>query len=189
MNKGTQMAENLPGVDKQQADRNTEAAAQRQGRFALHMLGNKHPDYKIIEPIIAKPEGEWQKSLNRAGEDIGHDFNKIAVKLYDDTDQGRCKPLHDAEPLLRDAALRVRLVSGAAVAAWSPRDPVGDLRNVQMSELLEWQGERTFADYWAGIDSAQPYYRDAGKMYVDAAKALASKDLPDLTDEQKKRAP
>src|SRR5262249_48104080 len=94
-----------------------------------------------------------------------------------------------AGPMLRAAALRVRFASGAAVAAWPTLDPVAENRYLQMYELMRWQGERTFADYWAaypGTDDARnPYYRTAAKLYVAAARWAAGNDSSALTPVQK----
>jgi hypothetical protein len=187
LNVGTKQAEKRSGVDKEQNARFAQSLAQRQGRFAVRFLGIDSPGAKELEQIITRPEGEWQRSLNRAGDQIAAALNKQSRDAYEDTDKGRKSPLAEAGPLLRTAALRVRFADGAAVAAWPTLDPVGENRSLQMYELMKWQAERTFADYWAAYpeDRRNPYYRTAAKLYVDAAKSLAGNDSPDLTDVQK----
>ena len=187
LNIGTNEAAELTAVDSDVADRDPEAKAQLQGRFALHMLGDKHPVSQKVDVIIARPEGDWQNSLSQAGEQLGNAFNAQVHKLYEDTDKSRSAPLDDAAPLLRDAAVKVRLTPGAAAAAWAGLDPVGENRNVQMYELMKWQGERTFADFWAAWtedDQLHPYYRIAAGKYVAAAQSLAGSDNNHLTEVQ-----
>ena len=54
---------------------------------------------------------------------------------------------------------------------------------------MKWQGERTFADYWATEPepkaAQEPYFRRAGTIYVEAAKLLGGNDKSDLTAEEK----
>ena len=167
--------------------RGPQEAAQIQGRFALHLLGNKHSVSEAVDPIIARPGGDWQTSLGQAGDKLGEAFNDQIHKLYEDTDKSSSAPLDDAAPLLRAAAVKVRLAPGAAVAAWAGLDPVGENRRVQMYELMKWQGERTFADFWAAWTEDElrnPYYRAAADLYVTAAQALVTKGNSTLTPVQ-----
>jgi hypothetical protein len=186
LNAGTKEAGKRSGTDKESGARFGQSQAQRQGRFAVRFLGIDSPGAKEIQQIIDRPEGEWQRSLNRAGDQIAAALNKQSRDAFEDTDKGRKSPLSEAGPLLRGAALRVRFASGAAVAAWPTLDPVGEHRSLQMYELMRWQAERTFADYWAADgDPRNPYYRTAAALYVAAAKTLVGNDSPDLTDDQK----
>src|SRR5262249_10969059 len=187
LNVGTKKAEERSGLDKEQNARVAQSVAQRQGRFAVRFLGIDSPGAKELEHIIREPGAEWQRSLNSAGDQLAEALNKRSRDAFEDTEKGRKAPLGEAGPLLRTAALRVRFATGAAVAAWPALDPVGENRSLQMYELMKWQAERTFADYWAAYpeDLRNPYYRTAAKLYVDAAKFLAVNDKADLSDEQK----
>jgi Mg-chelatase subunit ChlD len=188
LNAGTKQAEQRTAVDKDQVGRQARAVAQRQGRFAIRMLGIDNQAAKEMVPTVDKPEGEWQRSLNRAADQLAAEFGKQTRGLYEDTEKARKAPLSEAAPLLHSAALRVRFVTGAAAAAWPALDPVAEDRNVRMYELLKWQAERTFADYWAMVtpdDPRTPYYRSAAGQYVAAAKSLAGNDSPDLSADQK----
>jgi hypothetical protein len=187
LNASTEQAEERPGLDKEQNSQFARSLAQRQGRFAVRFHGIDSPGAKELEQIVTRPGGDWQGSLDRAGDQLAAALNKQSRDAFEDTDKGRKAPLSDAGPLLRTAALRARFAPAAAVAAWPTLDPVGENRAVQMYELMKWQAERTFADYWAAYpeDVRNPYYRTAAKLYVDAAKWLAVNDKADLSDEQK----
>jgi hypothetical protein len=188
LNVGTKNASQTSGIDKDQNSANAKAAAKRQGRFAMSVLGVEHPVSKEVEPMVSKPEGDWQRSLNRAGVMLGDAFSKQTNEAYEDTRKARKSPMEEARPLLAKAALNVRLGNGAAAAAWSTVDPVGENRNILLYDLMRWQGQRTFADYWAADDrrSTNPYYRAAGMLFVTASRSMAGNDSTDLTPEQKK---
>ena len=64
------------------------------------------------------------------------------------------------------------LDAGEAEAWLASVDPVDENRRLQLHDLLVWQAQRTWLDYWASADPANPYYRTAGLVYTGDASDL-----------------
>src|SRR5262249_11923475 len=53
-------------------------------------------------------------------------------------------------------------------------DPVQAFHNLQLHNLLIWQAERCFLDHWYARKPKEPYYKQAGELYLEDAKRLVT---------------
>jgi hypothetical protein len=194
LNIETSKASEAGGINPQENAKSTQDAAQRQGRLALAVLGEgefkrqqAEPGFEQVAGWIERPEeGHWWRSLDKVGEEVGRLFNQLTADAEQLTGTGRQDSLEKARPDLQKAALLARKLDGAAAAGLAV-DPVGEYRRLLTHDLLCWQAQRTFLDYWSGEDLKKPYYRVAGGLYVRDAQELVGREAADLTREQKDR--
>jgi len=195
LNVETDKATEVAGRTKEQNSEMAREQAQRQGRLALAMIGKDEFErqrpklsFEDVQGYVKKPdEVQWWRSMQRAGEQIGQRLEQMpddAEKLALD---GRTSDLEVAAGQLRTASSLGHRLGGAAVLSWLTVDPVGENRRLQVHDLLCWQAERTFADYWAAEDQKQPYYRYAGLGFDRDALDLAGRAADYLSKEQKER--
>src|SRR5262249_217821 len=96
----TEKTSTAPAVTARQNARTARAAAVRQGRLAVAVLGEA-PEAAEARHAIDKPEeGAWWNSLDRAGELIGAAFFRLGKEASAGTEQARKAPLDEAATLL-----------------------------------------------------------------------------------------
>jgi hypothetical protein len=175
-------------VDKDRNGKLAKQAAQRQARLALAALGEGLLGRKEALGDVEAPGVEWWKTLNKVGDVVGEGFRRLASsaggyadaekKLLDLMLQAAADGKGDElRAKLQEAAASARRLDGALSAAL-PRDPIDDCRRLLLAELLAWQAERTRRDYLSTVeerDADRPYYRAAGKAFLDTALALAGR--------------
>ncbi len=165
-----------------------EAQAFQQGRLAVAELGKDDADGKRAADLLQRTDEQvWQDDLDTAGDDIGRGFRLLALNAADAADKARKAPIAEAAVPLRQAALATRFLdAGEADVVLAKVDPAAENRRVQLHDLLLWQAERTYRDYWASNDPANPYYRAAGLVCtLDARDLVAGSAAQDLKDEEK----
>jgi Mg-chelatase subunit ChlD len=154
------------------------AAALRQGRLALAMLGGDDwPEEfaKAKNAIDLADEGEWYRSVARAGERIGRFLNELPEMADKQCEEAAGQDnLDKAAALLQSATRYARTIDGAAARTRMTRNPIDEQRRLNMHHLLCWQAHRTFLDWWAelGQTPPRPYFQRAGTIFLDDAKQL-----------------
>lgn len=178
-----------PGITE---ERNTEVArqtAQRQGRMALAVLGQRWFDdpvlfvgrasekYGEVENRIKKfhTEERWWQSLARAEEEVGLRWRRMPEEIVKLTENSRKSNLKMAAGDLVSGERLARQMDGAGAAFLAKQsiNPVDEHRRLVLHDLLLWQAERTRTDHWFAEDpSAEPYYLFSGNLFVQDAKVL-----------------
>jgi hypothetical protein len=146
--------------------------AKRQVRLARAAFAGN--DRSVQERLKEALGSAGPDALTRAGEEVGAQLNRVREEADTLTEEaGRLDPAAAANKL-RDAARCARQVEGGIV--WRMRtDPVGEQRKLLVHNLLCWQAHRTYLDYWAARPQdarPEPYFRQAGNMFLDDAQAL-----------------
>jgi hypothetical protein len=176
------------GVEEKDNARMAKKGAQRRGRLALAELGIERPDLAETVKLVMQPGDEtWWKSIDSAGDQIGKAFRNIAVEAARIPAEGKRKSLltmlldvpggdtTKVSATLRRAALATRRLDGAqSIAYLSSSDPIKEYRDLQLFDLMGFQAERTYLDYWAALDlrDKRPFYRVAGDQFVANARML-----------------
>lgn len=178
-----------PGISE---EKNTELArqtAQRQGRMAIAVLGQRWFDdpllfvgrpsekYAEVENRIKKfhTEEQWWASLSRAAEEIGLRWRRMPEEIVKLTENSRKSNLKLAvnDLISGDRIARQMDGAGAAFLVKQSVNPVDEQRKLQLHDLLLWLAQRTRTDHWFAEDpSAEPYYLFAGNLFVQDAKFL-----------------
>jgi Mg-chelatase subunit ChlD len=183
-----QMARGNPGGPTEpEAERLAHEAALRQGRLAVAVLGKDQPDARLAEARLALAGGDgWAGLVVAAGGHVADGLAGLAREASAGAEEGRKLPLPAAADKLRPAAQKARRLDGGAVAAWlaDGADPVGEYRAVQLHDLLVWQAQRTYRDYWSSAAGA-PFYRAAGELYLADARRQVAGEGAELSDEQR----
>ncbi len=164
------------------------ALAFQQGRLAVAVLGKDNADGKRATDLLQRIDEQiWQNDLDTAGAEIGRGFQALGRNAAEAADKARKAPIAEAAAPLRQAALATRFLDAAEADAWmASADPAAENRRVQLHDLLVWQATRTYRDYWASTDPANPYYRAAGLVSTgDARDLVAGAAAQDLKDEEK----
>jgi hypothetical protein len=155
------------------------AAVLRRARLALAVLG---PDWvashrEDAEEVRRAGPGDRHSRLGRVGAALGRTLQLLPERVQEVTDRAARETPDEAARSLDEAVHDARRLEGAAVGA--PRltaDPVGEQRRVLMHDLLCWQAERTFRDFWAAEksdeDAEKPYYREAARLFLKDAESL-----------------
>jgi hypothetical protein len=193
-------------VAAQPAPFNAKEQAQRQGRMALAMLGDRWVEdadargraprgaalfhYGDLKQRIAQPNvGSWWDSLREAGDQIGWHFREMVPSINADLDEANQAALNQVPQRIARAAYLTRLLDSATQL---PRDrsPLGEQRRYWMHELFLWQARRTAADGWAALTSGpttRPYCVEAGERYVQAAEKLILGNNPNFESSERNR--
>jgi uncharacterized caspase-like protein len=142
---------NLGGeINPQHEVDEAEITARRRFRLAEAALGLKGE------------EREWHLLVKDAGMRVGKVRNGRPEEAEKEKDPAK-------------AARLAREVDGGAVGNRLQRDPVGQLRSLQLHELFAWQAQRTYRDYWAECNQKENkefYFQKAGKQFLADAKEL-----------------
>jgi hypothetical protein len=158
--------------------------ARRQGRAALAVLGRRLFDeqaadrggekYDLVEHRLEvfTVEQNWWESLDRAGEQVGRRWRRLAADAAARLGEGRQEDLARARAALRDADRLARRIDGAAEPDWEA-EPADRLLRLSAHDLLLWQARRTLEDHWFG-ENGEPYYQKAGLAYVEDARRLVA---------------
>jgi hypothetical protein len=184
---GSQLNGNMergnPGVPAE----NVREAALRQARLAVAVLGKDDEDTKRAAPFLQAAGDGWSGQLLVAGGHVAAGFTRLGKQASDSAVEGQKLSLDKAAGKLRPAALQARRLDGGAVAAWFDGwpDPVQENRAIQLHDLLVWQAQRTYRDYWSSEDEGTPYYRVAGNLFLDDAGKEVLSNGSDLTPVQK----
>ncbi len=182
-------ANNPGGANPAEMEQQARAAALQQASLAVALVGRKEdPDARDMGEALRRAKTEsWQPLLLAAGDRFANAFQRLADEAATNAEKGRTAALQEAGPLLNRSTQNARRLDGAAVAAWLKltADPVGELRELQMHNLLTWQAQRTYHDYRASEDPRKPYYRLAGALYLADAKQVIAGPGIELTPEQR----
>jgi hypothetical protein len=181
----------------------TRAYALRQGRLALAVLGPQEPhkpakptdyetanadDVESARKAIDQPaEGEWYRAVDSAGMKVGLVFNRLWKATEELTSHAEKAELKTAATDLLEAAQHARQMDGWAGARLQ-RNPIGDHRSLLLHDLMCWQAERTYLDFWADKNQqpAQPFYfQRAGDIFLKDAEKLV--DAPSAKPAERKR--
>jgi hypothetical protein len=146
-------------------------AARRQGELAFAVLGDKDAAGKLRAETT-----NWSLSYAEVGKTIGDRINGLPEQADKDVnDAAAASTLNAAEAKLRAAAGEARLVEGAAVLARRLQSkPVDAQRRLLVQELLCWQAQRTYLDYWADDKPGKHYFQKAGGAFLDDAEKVAA---------------
>jgi hypothetical protein len=177
--------------------RRARAAAQRQARMALAVLGEEWFDIvsersreglrfaRASELADGPGTEEWWGPLTQVGDQVAQRWARLLGEVSEQTKAGREAPdLGAARARLREAARWARHLDGAAASLLGQADPVEENRRVELHDLLCWQAERTFRDHWWSEEGPVPYYRSAGNVYLADARGLAGRTDLELTKGQ-----
>jgi hypothetical protein len=146
------------------------AAATRQGKLALALLGKDAPE-DARNAVEHPQEGQWWMSFRRAGERVGDAFQTVGRRAETAAEAAHAAPPDKAVAGLRPAVDAARLLSGAAdEALFAKTDPFDEMRRAALHELFVAEADRAFQDYWAGLEVDKPYYRAAGRLFVASAR-------------------
>jgi hypothetical protein len=155
------------------------AAALRQGRLALAMLGGDDwpEEYAKAKNAIDLPEeGAWYRSVTRAGESIGRFLNELPEMADRQCDEAAGQDnLDKAAAKLQSATRYARTIDGAAARTRMTRNPIDEQRRQKMHHLLCWQAHRAFLDWWAELGQTpqmRPYFLRAGENFLEDAEQL-----------------
>src|SRR5262249_42236908 len=151
LNDETAAAGTATAMTKAQTSAAAQASAKRQGRLAVAMLGKSSKPAQDALPAIERPAEPWAQSLSRAREQGPRGYRELAEAAYKQAEDGRRAPLPEARKQLADAALAARQLPGSVVAVSGAIDPVAENRALQTHDLLVWQSQRMFDDYWASL--------------------------------------
>jgi hypothetical protein len=148
------------GGERKAWDRVARAAAKRQGRLALAVLGTDVPGLEpgAVSDLLAQAEDN--SKLDGAGKRVADAFARLSEEA-------------DKAPATKTAALQARRLGAVEAGDWLKTDPVSVYCGLLLRDLLVGQAERTFDDYWAAAEDKKPsYYREADELYLaDAGKA------------------
>jgi hypothetical protein len=154
--------------------------AKRQSRLALAVLGagkDADADPDDLNEALGKTkepeEGAWYLSLDRAGTIVGKVFNRRATEAEEFTKQAAKLGVPEAESKLLAAARDARQVDGGVTDRLT-QDPVGARRKLLLHDLLCWQTERAYLDFWADKKPGEFYFRRAGRLFLKDARELAA---------------
>jgi hypothetical protein len=171
----------LPALDYEAIRRAARQDGGRQGRMAIASLGAGWFDECVAgEETFAQAQHRlatyvvdprWWRSLARVGGQVGLCCRRMTPAIRDavtrpPADRGQ------ALAALRKAALLTRQLDAAQVPLLRGL-PADQLRRLELSGLLVWQGERTLEDHWFAEDpAAPPYYASAGALFAADARRL-----------------
>jgi hypothetical protein len=177
--------------------------ALRQGKVALAVLGPQEPhdprqptdnetknadDVKSARQALDNAaEGEWYRSVDSAGMKVGLVFNRLPKAADELAGQAATAELTKAGTDLLEAARYARQMDGGAGARLQ-RNPIGDHRSLLLHNLMCWQAERTYLDFWADKDQqrGQPFYfQRAGDIFLKDAEKLV--DATSAKPDERKR--
>lgn len=183
-------ASEAPDVDEARTTARARAAAERQGRMCLAVLGERvfndlarpadgsaRPaefDYQQCHRLLVSlpSRDRWWEAAVQAGDEAALRWRRLPREVRDRLEHSRTVPLDEAARDLHSAERLGRSVDGAGAAALIV-DPAHEARRLRMHDLLLWQAERTRHDHWfAEKETLLPYYREAGGRYLDDAEAL-----------------
>jgi hypothetical protein len=180
-----------------------EAAARRQGRMAVAILGQPWIDLEkkqkhagmgyedLQSKVVQVGERDWRKSLSEAGGELERLWQRLPQEVLEISDylnnaeQWRVQPaakyLDTLTTDLTQAEGPCRQMDGAAARLITP-NPVLENRRLRLHNLLLRQAERAWHDHWwctqAETQSAKdPYFVTAVNAYLDAAKDMVAQDV------------
>ncbi len=193
-------------IAAQAAPFNAKEQAERQGRMALAILGDRWVDdadararaprgsallnYSNLKQRVVQPNaGAWWDSLREAGDQIGWHFRGMVPSIVADLDEANQVALNQVPQRVARAVYLTRSLDSATQL---PRDrsPLGEQRRYWMHELFLWQARRTAADGWASLargPTVRPYCVEAGERYVQAAEKLILGDNPNFESSERNR--
>ena len=157
-------------------------AAQRQGRAALAVLGqrlfdeqNAGKDGERFELVAHRlelfpAEQSWWESLGRAGDQVGRRVRRLSDDAAARLEEARKDDVDHARTALRGAERESRLLDGSEGMDWEA-EPAVRFLHLSTHDLLLWQTRRTLEDHWFG-ENGEPYYQKAGLAYLEDARRL-----------------
>jgi hypothetical protein len=185
---------------------NAKEWAQRQGRMALALLGDRWVEdaearagaprgsvslhfgdlkQRILQPNV----GAWWDSLNEAGEQIGWHWRAIPSAVSADLDEAGQVELKVAPKHLTRAGRLARLADSATPLA-KGRSPANEERRYWTHVMLLGQARRTIDDGYAAVATGltgRQYCVEAGERYAQAAEKLILGPNPALETHERNR--
>jgi hypothetical protein len=179
-------------ISPEETLRRARAAAQRQGRLALAMLGNQSNPQGFSaaqNALDAGSEVDWFGALNRSGDYLGKEINSLPELANQAAEAAAHEPLPAAAIKLSTAARQTRQIGGGVGEDRLPHDPIGEQRRLLLHDLLCWQAQRTYLDFWADRKQGEPYYfQTAARKYLtDASDLVTPKEGKLLKEERANR--
>jgi hypothetical protein len=158
-------------------------AARQQGQLALAVLGPREADDGraldgAADEIKRLEEKDWYFKVDLAGQAIGQVFNGLARAAEKRAAEAAAAnvDLATAREKLQAAALDTRQAAAAAAEQGLQPGAVAARRRLLLHDLLCWQAKRTYLDFWADKQqqaNQTPYFRRAGRLFLDDARELA----------------
>ncbi|HEY8504361.1 MAG TPA: vWA domain-containing protein, partial [Gemmataceae bacterium] len=174
-------------VSESSARAASNARARRAGEVALAYIsglmdaaaGARESPAEIrtrLETFAAAPAEEGWRSLRKAGVEIGRCLSGLPGRIDRSLGEIRVEAGRaDAPGQLEQVDFLARFVDGAD-AGRVRGDPAGSCRRAWMRPLLLNLARRTWEEHWFDVrESGDPYYRRAGRLYLDDARDM----LPD----------
>jgi hypothetical protein len=177
----------VPAPDQAATSNMARKAAWRQGQMAVAVLGpNGRTEHvkQLLERVQPGHDESWETPARQASADLAAEWQRNANELTDSAAQAaKLEDVAAARTALAVAAQRCRQVDGALVAV-DAGNPVADQRRLRLNDLLLWEAQRTFCDFWWSEEkeSDTPYYMAAGLKYITDGQNVLEKVRGPLAD-------
>lgn len=169
-----------PGAKPTDADR--KKAAVSQGKRLLALLGKKPDD--VVDTAVKSvrnaevAESNWRDILRPAEEEIRRNWQERPEFAQALVTRAANEKLEPALVTLHQAAAAARWLDGAGASSQRLQsDPVFQERALLLLDLLAWQADRTFKDFWGNEkevdDEDKSYYAVAATYFLDEARSHA----------------
>jgi hypothetical protein len=179
-----------PPVPRENNEKQAKLAGQSQGRLALVILGQKVFDrdqeagsenydrtQHRLETFLDDPN--WWNSLAAAGDQVGRRCLHLSELSQGLIEEGRKADNERTQSALQLADRFTRLMEAGTGLSLGDK-PVDEYRRRLTQGWVAWQAERTWGDHLYDLDpkAEEPYYRLAGKLFLDDARRLDPLKLP-----------
>jgi Mg-chelatase subunit ChlD len=164
-------------------DSEAQREAQAQARMALAALGERRINEKIergsdfldLSRKVARSNNWWEE-LTDVGDHVGRNYLELSREIHELVSKAKEGDLVNAAECLFKAERLSRQLEGSFA---DTDEAVASSRKLRVYRLLLEQMQRTYLDFWAreGRGGKTPYYRDAGKSYLDDSEKLLAPPL------------